>query len=78
MDIICFLTGQIPVQYSEQPTSNLTYFKALSGTCCLPMDLKVYVPLFCEALTQLSFCKFYPTHNLQYFVEVTTVDITAH
>jgi Zn-dependent M16 (insulinase) family peptidase len=44
----------VPVQYSEQLTNNLTYFRALSGISLLPEDLKVYVPLFCTAITQFG------------------------
>ena len=45
-------SGGVSVQYSEQPTNNITYFRALSGISLLPDDLKVYVPLFCNAITQ--------------------------
>ena len=53
-DIIPFsATGSVPLQYSEQPTNEVTYFQALSGLNLLPDDLKIFIPLFCAAITQL-------------------------
>lgn len=48
----CLSVGGVPVQFSEQPTNGITYFRALSGIALLPDSLKIYVPLFCNAITQ--------------------------
>lgn len=49
-------TGGVPVQYAEQPTNGVTYFRAISGISMLPEDLLIYVPLFCTVITQLVTC----------------------
>jgi Zn-dependent M16 (insulinase) family peptidase len=49
----CLSAGSVCVQYSEQPTNNITYFQALSGINHLPEELKIYIPLFGAAITQL-------------------------
>ena len=49
-------TGGVPVQYAEQPTNGVTYFRAISGISLLPEDLLIYVPLFCTIITQLVTC----------------------
>ena len=49
-------TGGVPVQYVEQPTNGVTYFRAISGISMLPEDLMIYVPLFCAVITQLVTC----------------------
>ena len=49
-------TGGVPVQYVEQPTNGVTYFRAISGISLLPEDLLIYVPLFCTVITQLVTC----------------------
>jgi len=43
----------VPVQYAEQPTNGVTYFRAISGISLLPDDMMIYVPLFCAVITQL-------------------------
>lgn len=53
-------TGGVPVQYCEQPTNGLVYFRAMCSLNTLPEDLKLYVPLFCSVITKwvnLSVCK---------------------
>ena len=42
----------VPIQLAEQPTNGITYFRAISSITSLPDDLKIYVPLFCNVLTQ--------------------------
>ena len=46
------------MQYAEQPTNGVTYFRAISGISLLPDDMMIYVPLFCAVITQLvhTFC----------------------
>uniref|UniRef100_A0AAR2LFX7 Pitrilysin metalloproteinase 1 n=1 Tax=Pygocentrus nattereri TaxID=42514 RepID=A0AAR2LFX7_PYGNA len=39
--------GGVPVQYCEQPTNGMVYFRAMCNLNTLPEDLKIYVPLFC-------------------------------
>ena len=56
-------TGGVPVQYVEQPTNGVTYFRAISGISMLPEDLMVYVPLFCAVITQL-------VHNQNVYVQL--------
>ncbi|CAL8277109.1 unnamed protein product [Lota lota] len=46
--------GGVAVQYCEQPTNGMLYFRAMCSLNTLPEDLKVYVPLFCSVLTQLG------------------------
>lgn len=45
-------TGGVPVQYCEQPTNGLVYFRAMCSLNSLPQDLKLYVPLFCSVITK--------------------------
>uniref|UniRef100_A0AAX7TFN7 Presequence protease, mitochondrial n=1 Tax=Astatotilapia calliptera TaxID=8154 RepID=A0AAX7TFN7_ASTCA len=47
--------GGVPVQYCEQPTNGLVYFRALCNLNTLPEDLKVFVPLFCSVITNPHF-----------------------
>ncbi|XP_041927945.1 presequence protease, mitochondrial isoform X2 [Alosa sapidissima] len=46
--------GGVPVQYCEQPTNGMVYFRALSNINTLPEDLKPYVPLFCSVVTRMG------------------------
>ncbi|XP_017284999.1 presequence protease, mitochondrial [Kryptolebias marmoratus] len=46
--------GGVPVQYCEQPTNGLVYFRAMCGLNTLPEDLRVYVPLFCSVVTKMG------------------------
>ncbi|XP_030631404.1 presequence protease, mitochondrial isoform X2 [Chanos chanos] len=46
--------GGVPVQYCEQPTNGMVYFRAMSNINSLPEDLKIYVPLFCSVITKLG------------------------
>ncbi|XP_042338875.1 presequence protease, mitochondrial-like, partial [Plectropomus leopardus] len=43
--------GGVPVQYCEQPTNGLVYFRAMCSLNTLPEDLQRYVPLFCSVIT---------------------------
>lgn len=47
-----FSTGGVPVQYCEQPTNGLVYFRAMCSLNTLPEDLRLYVPLFCSVITR--------------------------
>uniref|UniRef100_A0A3Q2UFL3 Presequence protease, mitochondrial n=1 Tax=Fundulus heteroclitus TaxID=8078 RepID=A0A3Q2UFL3_FUNHE len=44
----------VPVQYCEQPTNGLVYFRAMCSLNTLPEDLRVYVPLFCSIITKMG------------------------
>lgn len=46
--------GFVPVQYCEQPTNGMVYFRAMCNLNSLPEDLKIYVPLFCNVITKLG------------------------
>lgn len=46
--------GGVPVQYCEQPTNGLVYFRAVCSLNTLPEDLRLYVPLFCSVITKLG------------------------
>lgn len=46
--------GGVPVQYCEQPTNGMVYFRAMCSLNTLPEDLRSYVPLFCSVITKLG------------------------
>lgn len=46
--------GGIPVQYCEQPTNGLVYFRAMCSLNTMPEDLRLYIPLFCSVLTKMG------------------------
>ncbi|XP_062843809.1 presequence protease, mitochondrial [Trichomycterus rosablanca] len=46
--------GGVPIQYCEQPTNGMVYFRAMCNMNSLPEDLKLYVPLFCSVITKLG------------------------
>uniref|UniRef100_A0AAZ3SQZ1 Presequence protease, mitochondrial n=1 Tax=Oncorhynchus tshawytscha TaxID=74940 RepID=A0AAZ3SQZ1_ONCTS len=46
--------GGVPVQYCEQPTNGMVYFRAMCSLNTLPEDLKLYVPLFCSSVIMKS------------------------
>ncbi|KAG7251270.1 hypothetical protein CRUP_022234, partial [Coryphaenoides rupestris] len=46
--------GGVAVQYCEQPTNGMLYFRAMCSLNTLPEDLLAYVPLFCSVITQLG------------------------
>ncbi|KAM4604990.1 presequence protease, mitochondrial-like [Polymixia lowei] len=46
--------GGVPVQYCEQPTNGMVYFRAMCSLNTLPEDLKQYVPLFCSVITRMG------------------------
>ncbi|XP_026887832.2 presequence protease, mitochondrial isoform X1 [Electrophorus electricus] len=46
--------GGVPVQYCEQPTNGMVYFRAMCNLNTLPEDLKIYIPLFCSVITKLG------------------------
>uniref|UniRef100_A0A673M616 Presequence protease, mitochondrial n=1 Tax=Sinocyclocheilus rhinocerous TaxID=307959 RepID=A0A673M616_9TELE len=45
--------GGVPVQYCEQPTNGMVYFRAMCNLNSLPEDLKIYVPLICSVITNV-------------------------
>uniref|UniRef100_A0AAQ6IPG4 Presequence protease, mitochondrial n=1 Tax=Anabas testudineus TaxID=64144 RepID=A0AAQ6IPG4_ANATE len=47
--------GGVPVQYCEQPTNGMVYFRAMCSLNSLPEDLRLYVPLFCSVITNPHF-----------------------
>ncbi|XP_051983778.1 presequence protease, mitochondrial-like [Xyrauchen texanus] len=47
-------SGGVPVQYCEQPTNGMVYFRAMCNFNSLPEDLKIYIPLFCSVITKLG------------------------
>lgn len=46
--------GGVPVQYCEQPTNGLVYFRAVCNLNTLPEDLRIFVPLFCSVITKMG------------------------
>lgn len=42
----------VTVQFAEQPTNGVTYFKAVSSITSIPQDIIAYVPLFCSLITK--------------------------
>ncbi|XP_068427664.1 presequence protease, mitochondrial [Clinocottus analis] len=46
--------GGVPVQFCEQPTNGLVYFRAACSLNTLPEDLRLYVPLFCSVITKMG------------------------
>ncbi|XP_034558325.1 presequence protease, mitochondrial [Notolabrus celidotus] len=46
--------GGVPVQFCEQPTNGLVYFRAMCSLNTLPEDLRLYVPLFCSVITKVG------------------------
>ncbi|KAK3738451.1 hypothetical protein QZH41_017087, partial [Actinostola sp. cb2023] len=49
----CIIAG-VPVQFSEQPTNGITYFRAISSISDIPDELKPYLPLFCFVVTKMG------------------------
>ncbi|KAL1917801.1 uncharacterized protein VTP21DRAFT_3635 [Calcarisporiella thermophila] len=43
-----------PVQWRTTSTNGLTYFRTINTISDLPAELKMYLPLFCDALTSLG------------------------
>ncbi|CAF97768.1 unnamed protein product [Tetraodon nigroviridis] len=46
--------GGVPVQYCEQATNGLVYFRAMCSLNTLPENLRPYVPLFCSVITKMG------------------------
>lgn len=46
--------GDVPVQWRKAPTNGLTYFRAVSTFKDLPEELRLYLPLFTEAILRLG------------------------
>lgn len=49
-----YISAGVPVQYCEQPTNGITYFRAISSISDIPEDLRQYLPLFCYVLTKMG------------------------
>ncbi|KAI5784916.1 Metalloenzyme, LuxS/M16 peptidase-like protein [Pyronema domesticum] len=49
--------GDVPVQWREAPTNGLTYFRAVNSLEDLPEDLRMYLPLFTDAILRLGTAK---------------------
>ncbi|XP_015767644.1 PREDICTED: presequence protease, mitochondrial-like [Acropora digitifera] len=49
-----YISAGVPVQYCEQPTNGITYFRAISSISDIPEDLRIYLPLFCYILTRMG------------------------
>lgn len=47
-----YFPGGVPIQYCEQPTNGMVYFRAMCNLNTLSEDLKIYVPLFCNVITK--------------------------
>uniref|UniRef100_A0A6Q2ZE56 Presequence protease, mitochondrial n=1 Tax=Esox lucius TaxID=8010 RepID=A0A6Q2ZE56_ESOLU len=52
--VVMDTAGGVPVQYCEQPTNGMVYFRAVCSLNTLPEDLKPYVPLFCSVITRMG------------------------
>ncbi|KAF8539642.1 Metalloenzyme, LuxS/M16 peptidase-like protein [Trichophaea hybrida] len=46
--------GNVPVQWREAPTNGLTYFRAVNPLEDLPEELRLYLPLFTDAILRLG------------------------
>eukprot|EP00794_Sanderia_malayensis_P000544 gene544-1199_t len=46
--------ANVPVQFCEQPTNGVTYFRAIADASSLPFSLKPYLPLFCSIITKMG------------------------
>jgi Zn-dependent M16 (insulinase) family peptidase len=46
--------GPVPVQWRETATNGLTYFRAINNFTNLPNDLRMYLPLFTDAIMRLG------------------------
>jgi len=49
-----YISAGVPVQYCEQPTNGITYFRAISSITDIPDELRLYLPLFCHILTKMG------------------------
>ena len=46
------------MQYCEQPTNGISYFRAISSITDIPEELRDYLPLFCYILTKYDVISF--------------------
>lgn len=49
-----YISAGVPVQYCEQPTNGITYFRAISSITDTPEEIRQYLPLFCYILTKMG------------------------
>ncbi|XP_073256731.1 presequence protease, mitochondrial-like [Porites lutea] len=49
-----YISAGVPVQYCEQPTNGISYFRAISSITDIPEELREYLPLFCYILTKMG------------------------
>ncbi|KAL5006088.1 hypothetical protein ScPMuIL_017246 [Solemya velum] len=47
-------TAGLPLQVCIQPTNEVVYLRMISNMAAVPMELKPYVPLFCEVITKVG------------------------
>ncbi|XP_053386243.1 presequence protease, mitochondrial-like [Mercenaria mercenaria] len=66
----------IPVQYSAQPTNEVTYIKMVSFLDQVPMEMKVYVPLFTNVITKMG-AGIYDFKELSHQAELYTGGLSA-
>ncbi|XP_066441695.1 presequence protease, mitochondrial isoform X2 [Eleutherodactylus coqui] len=70
-DLELAYAGEVPVQYSAQPTNGMVYFRAISSLNSLPEELKPYVPLFCSVISKMG-CGVYNYREQAQQMELTT------
>jgi len=61
----------VPVQVSLQPCNHVSYFRAQIDTSSVPTELKPYLPLFADCLSQLG-AKDYSYQDLDTKIELST------
>lgn len=44
----------VPILCLQQPTNGVTYFRAITGITSLPLNLRIYIPLFCSVITRMG------------------------
>ncbi|XP_051872579.1 presequence protease, mitochondrial [Pristis pectinata] len=49
-----YVGGEVPIQYCNQPTNGIVYFRAFTSLNTLPEELKPYIPLFCNVITRMG------------------------
>lgn len=66
----------IPVQYSAQPTNEVTYIKMVSFLDQVPEEMKLYVPLFTNVITKMG-AGIYDYKELSHQIELHTGGLNA-
>lgn len=65
----------VKVQWREAPTNGLTYFRALSIFKALPVELRTFVPLFCDAVMRIG-TKTKSTEEIEDLIKLKTGGIS--